>query len=153
MNHLFTQAYQQAPWRLQIQRIGGFLAALVAVVIVAGVYLFISAQTATAGLEIKALERERESLNRTIADRRAKLAELTSAGVMSQRAADLGFVRPDMSTAIYMVIPGYQGRKPVMIAPPPSSDNLPSPIIKQSYRQSLWEWFFEGVLRSGNGGY
>jgi hypothetical protein len=52
-----------------------------------------------------------------------------------------------------MVIPGYQGRKPVMIAPPPSSDNLPSPIIKQSYRQSLWEWFFEGVLRSGNGGY
>jgi len=104
-------------------------------------------------LEIQTLERERESLNRTIADRRAKLAELTSAGVMSQRAADLGFIRPDMSTTIYMVIPGYQGRQPVMIAPPPSSDNLPSPIIKQSYRQSLWEWFFEGVLGSGNGGY
>ena len=132
MNHLFTQAYQQAPWRLQIQRIGGFLAALVAVVIVAGVYLFISAQTATAGLEIQALERERESLNRTIADRRAKLAELTSAGVMSQRAADLGFVRPDMSTAIYMVIPGYQGRQPVMIAPPTVKIIQPMPMRRPS---------------------
>lgn len=153
MTHLFTQAYQQAPWRLQIQRIGGFLVGLVAVVIIAGVYLFISAQTATAGLEIQQLERQRESLNRTIADHRASLAELTSAGVMTSRASDLGFVRPDMSTAIYMVIPGYQGRQPAMIAPPPSSGNLPSPIIKQSYRQSLWEWFFEGVLGSSNGGY
>lgn len=153
MTHLFTQAYQQAPWRLQIQRIGGFLVALVAVVIIAGVYLSISAQTATAGLEIQQLERKRESLDRTIADRRAKLAELTSAGVMSVRAAELGFVRPDMSTAIYMVIPGYQGRRPAVIAPPPSSNNLPSPIVKQSYRQSLWEWFFEGVLGSSNGGY
>lgn len=153
MTHLFTQAYQQAPWRLQIQRIGGFLVALVAVVIIAGVYLFISAQTATAGLEIQQLERQRESLNRAIADHRATLAEQISAGVMTKRASDLGFVRPDMSTAIYMVIPGYQGRQPAMIAPPPSSDNLPSPIIKQSYRQSLWEWFFEGVLGSSNGGY
>jgi hypothetical protein len=41
-----------------------------------------------------------------------------------------------------------------MIAPPPSSIALSSPIIKQSYRQSLWEWFFEGVLgNSSYGGY
>lgn len=154
MTHLFTQAYQQAPWRLQLQRIGGFLAALVAVVLIAGVYLFISAQTATAGLEIQSLERQRESLNRMIADRRASLAEITSAGVMTRRAMELGFEYPDMDAAIYMVIPGYEGRQPVMIAPPPSSNSLPSPIIKQSYRQSLWEWFFQGVLGSStSGGY
>ncbi len=154
MNHLFTQAYQQAPWRLQIQRIGGFLAALVGVVLIAGVYLFISAQTATAGLEIQSLERKRESLDRLIADRRATLAEITSAGMMTQRATEMGFVLPDMSSATYMVIPGYEGRQPAMIAPPPSADPLPSPIIKASYRQSLWEWFFQGVLSStSTGGY
>ncbi len=150
MTHLFTQAYQQAPWRLQMQRIGGFLAALVAVVLIAGVYLFISAQTATAGLEIQSLERQRESLDRLIADRRAALAEITSASVMTKRATEQGFERPDMSTAIYMLIPGYTGRQPVMIAPPPSSEMLATPIIKQVYRQSLWEWFFEGVLDSTN---
>ncbi|HWQ04598.1 MAG TPA: hypothetical protein VN452_04510 [Longilinea sp.] len=156
MTHLFTQAYQQAPWRLQLQRIGGFLAALVAVVLIAGVYLTISAQTATAGLEIQSLERQRETLDRLIADRRSALAELTSAGLMSQRAADLGFVRPDMSTVIYMVIPGYSGRPSAMIAPPPSSTIFSASVIKQSYRQSLWEWFFQGVLgnsSTSSGGY
>lgn len=156
MTHLFTQAYQQAPWRLQLQRIGGFLAALVVVVLIAGVYLTISAQTATAGLEIQSLERQRETLDRLIADRRSTLAELTSAGLMSQRAADMGFERPDMSKVIYMVIPGYAGRQSAMIAPPPSSTLLSASVIKQSYRQSLWEWFFQGVLGNSsttNGGY
>lgn len=154
MTHLFTQAYQQAPWRLQTQRIGVFLAGLVGVVLIAGVYLFISAQAATAGLEIQSLERERETLDRTIADRRATLAEIDSASSMSQRAAAMGFVQPDMNSAIYMVIPGYEGRQSVMIAPPPSSETLPTPIIKQSYRQSLWEWFFQGILPGNtSGGY
>jgi cell division protein FtsL len=154
MTHLFTQAYQQAPWRLQLQRIGGFLAVLVAVVLVAGVYLFISAQSATAGLEIQSLERQREALDRTIADHRAVLAEISSASAMNKRATEMGFVNADMSTAIYMEIPGYEGRQSAMIAPPPSSITLSSPIIKQSYRQSLWEWFFEGVLgNSSYGGY
>jgi hypothetical protein len=54
MTHLFTQAYQQAPWRLQLQRIGGFLAVLVAVVLVAG---FISSSCAIGygGLKFKVL--------------------------------------------------------------------------------------------------
>lgn len=154
MPHLFTQAYQQAPWRLQLQRIGGFMVLLVAVVLIAGVYLFISAQTATAGLEIQSLERQREALDRTIADRRAVLAEISSANSMYTRAIEMGFVRADMSTALYMQIPGYLGRQSAMIAPPPSSNSLPAPIIKQAYRQSLWEWFYDGVLSSVSyGGY
>jgi len=47
------QAYRQAPWRTQLQWIGFFLLGLVIIVTVAGLYLSITAQSTTAGVEIK----------------------------------------------------------------------------------------------------
>jgi hypothetical protein len=45
MTQNVTQAYQQTPWRLQLQRFGLFLLGLVIIGLVAGLYLYITAET------------------------------------------------------------------------------------------------------------
>ncbi len=142
----FIQAYRQAPWRTQLQWSGLFLLGLVAAVCVAVVYLNISAQAATAGLEIQTLEAAKETSQRKIADARNKLALLTSQDVMEKRAEDLGFVDTDATTSTYLVVKGYPGRQPIVLAPPPSPDMIKRPVIKPGYTQSLWEWLFQGIL-------
>ncbi len=90
MKNRFIQAYQQAPWRTQLQWIGFFLLGLVIIVTVAGLYLSITAQSTTAGVEIKELELEKETLDRQIADLKTQLAIITSAKVMKDRAERSG---------------------------------------------------------------
>ncbi|MHC1784432.1 MAG: hypothetical protein AB9891_17045 [Anaerolineaceae bacterium] len=139
------QAYKQAPWRKQLQWSGIFLLVLVIVVLTAGLYLNISARAATAGLEIQSLEYVKEESTRNMADLRNQLAFLTSESQMAKRAEKLGFRRKDASAPIYLVIPGYSGRKLALLAPPPSLDMINQPMIKPAYTQSLWEWLYQGV--------
>lgn len=139
------QAYKQAPWRKQLQWSGTFLLVLVIVVLTAGLYLNISARAATAGLEIQSLEAEKEDLNRNMADLRNQLAYLTSDGQMAKRAKDLGFRRKDVAESLFLVIPGYTGRKLALLAPPPGLDMITQPIIKPAYTESLWEWLYQGA--------
>ena len=142
----FIQAYRQAPWRVQLQWSGLFLLGLVSIVIVAAVYLNISTQAASAGLEIQNLEIDKEETLRTIADLRTKQALLTSQLEMEKRAKDLGFVTTDPSQTTYLVVPGYPGRQAVILAPPPGPAGIKIPLIKPSYTQSLWEVLFQGVM-------
>jgi cell division protein FtsL len=139
------QAYKQAPWRKQIQWSGTFLLGLVIIVLTAGLYLNISARAATAGLEIQSLEYVKEETNRNMADLRNQLAFLTSEAQMADRAEKLGFRRKHASDPIYLVVPGYTGRKLALLAPPPSLDMITQPIIKPAYTQSLWEWLYKGA--------
>jgi hypothetical protein len=142
----FIQAYRQAPWRVQLQWGGLFLLGLVVAVLIASVYLNISAQAATAGLEIQTIESIKENTQRRIADKRNKLAMLTSQDVMEKRAASMGFVEDDKETTTYMVVKDYPGRQPVVFAPPPGPNQLNQSVIKPGYTQSLWEWLFQGIL-------
>lgn len=142
----FIQAYRQAPWRVQLQWAGAFLLVLVIGVLVAAVYLNISAQAATAGLEAQDLEYMREATQRRIADLKTKMAVLTSQDVMVKRAEDMGFVDDDPSSTTYIVVQNYPGRQAVVLAPPPSADPISHTIIKPGYTQSLWEWMFQGIL-------
>ncbi len=140
------QAYRQAPWRVQLQWGGIFLLGLVAAVLIAGVYLNISAQAATAGLISKDLDQQKEDTLRTIANMRTQLALLTSQDVMEQRAQVLGFIDASPENTTYMVVPGYAGRQTLVLAPVERTDVIQHTLIKPSYTESLWEWMFQGVL-------
>lgn len=146
MNTKIMQAYKQAPWRVQLQRLFYITLAIVMIVVVAALYLNISAQAATAGLDFQGLEWQRQDLERQIANNDAKLGQIESEENMVVRAKALGFTPIAMDKAVYVVVPGYTGRQLASFAPVPSSDMLADPIIKPSYTQSLWEWLFPGVL-------
>ncbi len=142
-----TQAFKQAPWRNQIQFVGLFLFALVVVVLIASVYLSISGRAAAAGLRTYSYSLEREDLERAIADYKARIAVTTSSAVMEQRAKDAGFQRIDPSQAVYVLVPGYAGRQPVVLAAPPGVSDSGISLVKTIYRQSLWDWLFSGFNR------
>jgi hypothetical protein len=146
----FSQAFKQAPWRSQAQLVGLFLVALVVVLLVSGVYLTISGQAAADGLTTYNLNSQRRNLERTIADSKAQLALVTSASVMEERAIDMGYEPADPADVVYVVIPGYTGRKTAILAPPPGIIEPQGPVIKSIYRQSLWDWLFQGFNRLSN---
>ncbi len=141
-----VQAYRQAPWRVQLQRLGYFALAIIMVLLVAALYLNISAQAATAGLDFQGLEFQRQSIQRQIADLDATLAQVTSEESMLARAEALGFKPIASNQAVYVVVPGYIGRQGAALAPVPDSNMLAEPIIKPSYTQSLWEFLNQGIL-------
>ncbi len=141
-----VQAYRQAPWRVQLQRLGYFALAIIMVLLVAALYLNISAQAATAGLDFQGLEFQRQSLQRKIADLDATLAQVTSEESMLARAQAMGFKQITSDQAVYVVVPGYTGRQPAALAPVPDASSLAEPIIKPSYTQSLWEFLNQGIL-------
>lgn len=143
----FTQAFKQAPWRNQVQYAGLFLLVLVVILLVASVYLSISGRAAAAGLSAYRLNLDRQDLERQISDRKAQIAQLTSAVVMEERAKAMGFKRIDPSQAIYISVPGYAGRQPVVLAAPPGIDDSHRSLVLPGYRQSLWDWLFQGINR------
>lgn len=153
MNQRIIQAYRQAPWRVQLQWIGVFLLALVGAMLVAGVYLSVSAKATAAGSQIHDLELERENLHISIADLRTQLAHLNSSVVMSVRADAMGYKTASEDDIIYLPVPDYSGRQVVLLAPPPVVQTQTASLIKPAYKESLWEWFYQGVFNfAANGG-
>lgn len=146
----FSQAFKQAPWRSQIQLVGLFLLGLVVVLLVSGIYLSISGQAAEDGIRTYNLNYERQSIERTIADSKAQLALISSSAVMEQRAEALGFSAADPDKVVYVVVPGYTGRQTAILAPPPGITEAQGAVVKTEYRESLWDWLFQGINRLGN---
>lgn len=150
MKKTFMQAYRQAPWRIQTQWMGVFLLGLVLVAMVSAVYLNITARAATTGREVQRLESQAEQLERDIADMRTQLAVLTSSTNMEARAKEMGFVEADSEHTVYAVIPGYTGRSPALLAPPPGADLLSAPLVQPNYTQSLGDLLFKGFLSASS---
>jgi cell division protein FtsL len=146
MTQHLIQAYRQAPWRVQLQRLGVIFAVLVAIALVAIIYITISAQAASAGMDFQKLEADREDLVRQNADLANTLASLTSEEAMQPRAKTLGYKDLATDKAVYVVVPNYVGRQEPSFAPLPSADRFSEPLIKPSYTESLWEYLFKGVL-------
>ncbi len=144
---IFSQAFKQAPWRSQIQIAGLFLLSLLLVIMIASIYLSISGRAAAAGLGAYQLNLERQTLERQIADRKAQVAVLTSVTRMEQRAKEMGFTRVNPSEVIYVVVPGYTGKKAVVMAAPPGIDDSNRSLVLPAYRQSIWDWLFQGINR------
>jgi len=150
MNKRLSQAQKQAPWRIRIQSVGMFLLILAGAIMVAALYLSVSAQSANAGLELQDLDNEKEDLQHQIADQETFLAWLDSTTKMEERATALGFERITADRALYVAVPGYTGPKSVLLAPIPGSRLFQDPLIKPGYTQSIWDWLFEGVRLSGS---
>ena len=146
MNQRIIQAYRQAPWRVQLQWIGVFLLVLMVGMVVAGVYLNVSAQATAAGTHIHDLELERENLRISIADLHTQLAHLNSSVLMSVRAEDMGYKPATQSDVVYLPLPDYPGRQVALLAPPPVAQTQSENLIKPAYRESLWEWFYQGAF-------
>jgi hypothetical protein len=141
-----VQAYSQAPWRSQIQYAGLVLLGLVGLLVIAGVYLYISGETAAAGVEIQNIDYDKQTTQREIADLESKLAYLTSAAEMERRAKEIGFEQVKAEQISYVSVTEYPGRQAVILAPPPGYNAVPQAVIKESYTQSLWEWIMEDIV-------
>lgn len=150
MKNRILQAYKQAPWRVQLQWIGLFLLGLVLVAAVAGLYLNISAQAATAGRNIQFLESNIDDLNNEIAELTTELAGMTVTSNMKERAEELGFKLIDPKQAVYLEIPGYNPDADLVLAPPRVNIIPQSPVVQSSYKISLWDWFVEKIWNPSN---
>jgi len=145
MAQKIIQAYNQAPWRIQVQQLGTFLLIILALGMITGFYLFISAQAAMAGLNIQDGEARREILLREIASKKVELGNLNSVENMEKRAIAAGYKPVPADTGMYVLVKGYTGQPPMNMAPPPGPDMLPDPRLKPEYTQSLWEFLFQTV--------
>lgn len=143
-----TQAYSQAPWRIQMQIIGGFLLALVSIAIVAGIYLNVSARATTIGREIQGLQSDIRKLDREIADLQSQVAFLKSAAEMEKRAKEMGFRPIGMDETLFIRVPGYVERRTAVMAPAPGPVTLPPPSQPSEYTESLFAWLQRKIRNS-----
>ena len=149
MKHLhFIQVYKQAPWRERVRIASVTLLILVSLAIVAGFYLSVSAQIASAGIEIQKMDEKRSELNQEIADSQIKLAVLTSSTEMAKRARILGFNYASTENALYVVVPGYTSPIAAVMEQKSAATTNEQVIIKDSYQQSLWDWIVSNVMQA-----
>ena len=142
MDHLedLTQSYSQAPWRKQLQVVGLFLLALVLISLVAGIYLSVSARTAAIGRDIQSMQGRIELLDREIEDLHSLLAATRSSLEMESRAMQLGFQPVQGDQILYLNIPGYIERQPVVLAPAEQRILASAPVLPAQYTESLFTW-------------
>lgn len=147
VNH-FVDTYRMAPWRIQRQWIVSFLLVVILLGMVAALYLDVTAQAAIAGREIQNLTYQMSVIQQANADLETRLAALTSASVMEQRAEALGF-RPVFTDEVeYLVVPGYVAPQPEILSNPPQS-GLNAPTVPPEYTQSLLDWFDQALQNFG----
>lgn len=141
MKKQLLQAYKQAPWRVQLQWIGLFMLGLILIAAIAGVYLSISGQAASAGRKIQFIEADIDEINNEIAELTANLASARSTEKMLTRAKELDYVLINPNQAVYLEIPGFDPRADLILAPPRINPVNERPVLRSSYRSSLWDWF------------
>jgi hypothetical protein len=145
-----TQAFRQAPWRIARQSTGSTLLGIVAILVVAAMYLAVSARVAQAGRELLRLESRREELLRETSVLGAQLADLTTPERLFERAASIGFRPAHAKDIEYIVIDGYV---------PPAGFKAPAPIgspvghdggLSPAYTETLAEWLVR-VVKNARG--
>jgi hypothetical protein len=114
--------------------------------LIAGVNLSVNAKAATLGRQIQYEHKRIQNLENKIADKESLLAALTSAEVMERRAQEMGFRRATSDEIMYLVVDGYKGRRPAVLA----SENkafvpVSNSTLSPAFTQSLFDWIFEKV--------
>ena len=149
VNHL-VHAYKIAPWRVQRQWIGNMLLAVVALAMVATLYLDVTSQAAIAGREIQDLTASITVSQQASADLQTQLASLTSTRVMEQRALEIGFRPMESGEAEYLVVPGYTVLQPDILSSAPVLQ-LSKLTIPPEYNESLLAWMDKKIATSARG--
>lgn len=153
VNDTFEQAfhaYTQAPWRIQRQWIGLLLLGVVGLAMVATLYLDVTSRAAIAGREIQDVTGQIASVQQSNGDLESRVAEITSAASMEQRAKALGYQPVDPAQVQYVVVPGYAPPKPYFLTG--AGTLKPSaPSVAAEYTESLIDWLNRN-LRAPTGG-
>jgi hypothetical protein len=147
MTQSLIQAYGQAPWRNQLKWIATFLLFVIVIALVAGLYLSISAQALTIGLEIQKGNRDKITIEQDIANLRNQLGDLTAGPAMLERAKALGYDYVNPSEIEYILVPGYSGRQTISLAPHAPPEVYSQPIINPNYTRSLSDILFQGLVK------
>ncbi len=140
-----VHAYKMAPWRIQRQWIGNFLLTVVAMAMIAALYLDVSARSAIVGREIQNLTAEITAGKQASADLQSRLASMTSSNLMEARALTLGFEPVSPDEVEYLLVPGYSQPAPAILAST-SAPQLSAPSIPPEYNQPLLDWLDENVV-------
>jgi hypothetical protein len=145
-----VQNVRQAHWRIQRQWIGLFLLGLVAVSMVAGIYLNITVRATLAGREILTLQNQLIDDQRANSDQETILAGLTSVESMQKRADAMGFKPVDSGSIIYVVVPGYTPQTAVDLSQPGVDNQSQSqkPVLLPDYTESLFDWITRTLASS-----
>lgn len=130
--------YQDVPVRLQKQWISSFLAIMVVVSLVAGLYLNVTARAAITGREIQTLEAEIVANERVNADLQTDLATLLSNDTLEARALALGYLPFKRVELAYLVVPGYFPTQGVNLAQPANDVDLMA--LSPEFSESLVGW-------------
>ena len=140
-------AYKIAPWRVQRQWLGNALLVVVALAMVATLYLDVTSQAAIAGREIQDLTASISDSQQVSADLQTQLASLTSARVMEQRALDIGFRPMESGEAEYLAVSGYSVLEPDILSSAPILQ-LSTLTIPPEYNESLLDWMDKKIANS-----
>ena len=117
-----------------------FLVLLVLGLVIAIIYVEVNAEASTVGREIQDMQATVEELERSIANKQAELAYITSAVEMEKRAVAMNFQAVAPGQALYLVIPGYTGRSEAVLAPPSLSTPVQTVVLAPEYSISLVDW-------------
>jgi cell division protein FtsL len=142
-----THAYSQAPWRKQMQYLVPLLLILVFAALVAVLYLRVNAQASTVGSKIQEMQTDILRLERENAGLQSYLGELLSADKMLPRALQLGFQPVQMDQAIYIVVPGYMERQPVVMAPTNQRQVTRASVRPAEYTEPLFTWLGRHITK------
>lgn len=135
-----SQAYSQAPWRKQIQFVGLFLLIMVFIALIASIYLNVSARSGAVGREIQNMQIDILKNDRQIAHLKGQLGTIYSSAEMERRARAMGFVERDPQDTVYIVVPQYVDRQPVILAPSYQSQVVGAPVLPVEYTESFFVW-------------
>jgi cell division protein FtsB len=135
-----AQAYRLAPWRKQTQEIGVYLTFLVVFILVASVYVNITARAAADGRQIQQNHADIERIEREIADLQSQLAVIESDAVLRQRARELGFRRATPDDIIHVAVSGYQRREAVDLGSSSQPSAINRVVVSPAFTQSWVDW-------------
>jgi len=142
-------AYKQAPWRVQRQYVGAFLMMVIGLAMISALYLLVTARSAVTGREIQEIRVEIIAIQRANADLETQLAKLTSAGMMEQRALELGYRPVKPGELDYVSVPGFAAPEPEILRKADDVSQFPV-TIPDEYTISLVEWFDQAIKTGGN---
>lgn len=149
VNHL-VHAYKIAPWRVNRQWFGASILVVLALGMIAAIYLDVTSKAAIAGREIQDLNASIALSQQVSGDLQTQLASLTSSSVMKQRALELGYRPMKTGEAEYLVVSGYVALEPDILTSV-SQPQLSALSTPREYNESLLDWMDERISSSPRG--
>ena len=120
---------------------------LVLIAMVASIYLNISAQAAAVGRDIQSMQYRIDVLDEEIEDLQSEVASLLSAEQMSERVEDANLVPLEGDQLVFITIPGYVERQPVVMAPYSNRAVVGARQLPPEYTESLFDWLIRQTQR------